>query len=228
MIRTTLVVFDLDGTLVDSIRDIAAAVNDALRELAPGAPPLAVGQIHSFVGDGAAVLVTRSLAAAGLDRRLEEVLPAYLEAYKRRLLETTAFFPGVLEALDALRDRTLCVLTNKPGDLSRTLLAGLGAAHRFARIWGVGDVSGRKPDPAGLLRLMDELGVGAEEAAIVGDSPVDLATGRAAGVFTVGVTYGFDSRGVVAAGPDALVRDLRDLAPLLRDRDEHARRIPEA
>ena len=145
MIR--VVVFDLDGTLVDSIRDIAASVADALREIAPGVAPPALAQIHSFVGEGAAVLIARSLAAAGLDRRVEEVLPLYLDAYRRRMLDTTRFYPGALEALDALRDRTLCVLSNKPGDLSRALLAGLGAAHRFARIWGAGDAPGASPTP---------------------------------------------------------------------------------
>jgi phosphoglycolate phosphatase len=214
-----LVVFDLDGTLVDSVRDIAAAVNDALREIAPDAPALALGQIHSFVGEGAAVLIARSLQAAGLDRRVEDVLPVYLDAYARRLLDTTTFYPGVVEALDALQDRTLSVLTNKPGDLSRALLAGLGAAGRFARIWGPGDVSGRKPDPAGLLRLMDELQARPEETVIVGDSPVDVATGREAGVFAVGVTYGFDPRGTVAARPDVVLDDLRELPPLLRSRE---------
>jgi phosphoglycolate phosphatase len=219
MIRAKLIVFDLDGTLVDSIGDIATAVADALREIAPGVEPPGQAQIHSFVGEGAAVLIARSLAAAGLDRRVEEVLPLYLDAYRRRLLDTTRFYPGALEALDALRDRTLCVLSNKPGDLSRALLAGLGAAPRFARIWGGGDAPGRKPDPAGLLRLMSDFAATAGETVMVGDSAVDIATGRAAGVFTVGVSLGFDPRGVVAARPDAVIDNLRDLAPLLHARE---------
>ena len=214
-----LVVFDLDGTLVDSIRDIAAAVRDALVRVAPGARPLDEHEIHAFVGDGAPALIARCLAAAGIDRPLEVVLPLYLEAYRRRLLDTTAFYPGALEALEALKDRTLCVLTNKPGDLSRVLLAGLGAAHLFARIWGGGDVPEPKPDPAGLLRLMGETGARPEETVMVGDSPVDVATGRAAAVFTVGVTFGLDPRGVVDARPDAVVADLRDLPKVLSVRE---------
>jgi phosphoglycolate phosphatase len=218
-----LVVFDLDGTLVDSIRDIAAAVRDAIERVAPGTRPPEQHEIHSFVGDGAATLLARSLAAAGVDRRVEEVLPLYLDAYRRRLLDTTRFYPGVVEALDAMKDRTLCVLTNKPGALSRALLAGLGASDRFARVWGGGDVPGKKPDPEGLRRLMGELAARPEATVMVGDSPVDVATGRAAGVFTVGVTFGFDPRGVVAARPDAVLGDLRDLPPLLRGRDEGTR-----
>lgn len=228
MIRARVIVFDLDGTLVDSIHDIAAAVADALREIAPTVEPPAVAQIHSFVGEGAAVLIARSLAAAGLERRVEEILPLYLDAYRRRLLDTTRFYPGALEALDALRNRTLCVLSNKPGDLSRALLAGLGAAHRFARIWGGGDAPGRKPEPAGLLKLMSDFGATAEQTVMVGDSPVDIATGRAAGVFTVGVSYGFDPSGVVAARPDAVIGDLRDLPALLRSREAKADANPTA
>jgi phosphoglycolate phosphatase len=131
------------------------------------------------------------------------------------MLETTRFYPGALEALDALRDRTRCVLSNKPGDLSRALLAGLGAAHRFARIWGVGDTPSRKPDPAGLRLLMRDFGAREQETVIVGDSAVDVATGRAAGAFTVGVSYGFDPQGVASSRPDAVVDDLRGLLPLL-------------
>jgi phosphoglycolate phosphatase len=211
-----LVVFDLDGTLVDSIRDIAAAVNDALVTVAPGTPPLGLAQIRSFVGDGPAVLVSRSLETAAVAASVAEVLPLYLEAYGRRFLDTTTFYPGVLEAMDALADRTLAVLTNKPGDLSRGLLSGLGAAHRFARIWGAGDVTVPKPDPQGLVRLMEELGARADETAMVGDSPVDVATGRAVGALSVGVTYGLDPRGVASSRPDALIDDLRDLPGLLQ------------
>lgn len=216
MPASRLVVFDLDGTLVDSIRDIAAAVRDAIGRVAPGARALDQNEIHAFVGDGAATLVARSLAAAGVERPVEEVLPLYLEAYRRHLLDTTAFYPGVLEGLDALKGRTLCVLTNKPGDLSRALLAGLAATDRFARIWGGGDVPGQKPDPAGLRLLMRELRARPEETVMVGDSPVDVATGRAASVFTVGVTFGFDPGGVRAARADDLVDDLRDLPRVLR------------
>ncbi len=187
---------------------------------APGARPLDQSEIRAFVGDGAATLIARALTAAGVDRRVDEVLPLYLEAYRLRLLETTAFYPGALETLDALKDRTLCVLTNKPGDLSRALLEGLGAAHRFARIWGGGDVPGKKPDPAGLRLLMSEVGAPPEDTVMVGDSPVDVATGRAASVFTVGATFGFDPGGVRAARPDAVVDDLRDLPRVLRGHEK--------
>lgn len=211
-----LVVFDLDGTLVDSTQDLATAVNAALARVSPGTPPLAMDTVRSYIGNGAGILIARSLDAAGLRLRPEDVLPVFLDCYRGCLLDTTRLYPGVPEALDSLADRTLAVLTNKPGDMSRTILTGLEAAGRFARIYGGGDVPGRKPDPAGLLRLMAETGAAPRETVIVGDSAVDVRTGRAAEVWTVGVTYGLDPESLTAEPPDHLLNDLRDLARLLR------------
>ncbi len=151
-----LVVFDLDGTLVDSARDIAAAVNAALAALEPGTAPLPLERVVGFVGDGARLLIERVLQHRGSSLRPDRVLPLYLEAYRERLLDTTRLYPGVSEALAELAasGRPLAVLTNKPGDLSRTILNGLGVGSRFARIWGAGDVPARKPDPAGLRALL--------------------------------------------------------------------------
>lgn len=210
-----LVVFDLDGTLVDSVRDLATAVNAAFARISPGTPPLPLDDVRSFVGEGARVLVERSLERARLRRSADEVLPVFLECYRSCLLDTTRLFPGVEEVLDRLRGRTLAVLTNKPGDLSRALLAGLGVADRFARIWGPADVPARKPDPAGLLSLARDLETAPAETILVGDSPVDVQTGRAAGVRTVGVTYGLDPDALRADPPDLLVDDLRELADRL-------------
>jgi phosphoglycolate phosphatase len=210
-----LVVFDLDGTLVDSSRDLTTATNAALAAVAPGVPPLSLAVVRSFVGEGAGVLIARSLAQAGIRKTAEEVLPAFLDRYRRCLLETTRLYPGVLETLERLGGRTLAVLTNKPGDMSRAILAGLGVASRFARIYGGGDFPGRKPDPAGLLLLLDELGVRPQEAVLVGDSAVDVRTGQAAGVPTVGVTYGLNPESLREAPPDVAISDIRDLLPLL-------------
>jgi phosphoglycolate phosphatase len=210
-----LVVFDLDGTLVDSSRDLAKATNAALAAVAPGVPPLSLAVVRSFVGEGAGVLITRSLAQAGIRKTAEEVLPTFLDRYRRCLLETTRLYPGVLETLDRLGGRTLAVLTNKPGDMSRAILAGLGVARRFARIYGGGDFPSRKPDPAGLLLLLHELGVGSQETVLVGDSAVDVRTGRAAGVATVGVTYGLNPESLREAPPDVTISDIRDLPLLL-------------
>jgi phosphoglycolate phosphatase len=157
------------------------------------------------------VLVARSLAARGLERPVEQVLPLFLESYSTRLLDKTRLYPGVMEALDRLAGRVLAVLTNKPGGMSRTILQGLGVAGRFRRIWGGDDVPAKKPDPSGLLRLIADCGARPAQTVMVGDSPIDVRTGRAAGVTTVGVGYGFDPAGLVSEPPDLLLGDLREL-----------------
>jgi phosphoglycolate phosphatase len=209
--RPRLLVFDLDGTLVDSAEDLADAINAALAALEPGTRPLPTPLVRSLIGSGARNLVARSLAAAGLERPLDEVLPVFLRHYQGCLLVKTRPYPGVVEALDRLADRTLAVLTNKPGDMSRAILAGLGLLPRFFRVYGAGDVPTRKPDPAGLSRLLEEARVPAGDAVIVGDSAIDVRTGRAAGVSSVGVTYGFDAESFSADPPDILLDDLRAL-----------------
>jgi phosphoglycolate phosphatase len=209
-----LVVFDLDGTLVDSSQDLAAAVNEALRGLFPEAPALTLDEVRSFVGSGASVLVSRSLARAGLAASVDTVLPVFLAAYRRRLLDRTRLYPGVEEALDGLGACTLAVLSNKPGDLSREILERLGIARHFFRVYGPQDVPARKPDPAGLLRIAAEAGLPPEQGVMVGDSAIDVRTGRAAGMATVGVRYGYDPEGLAAEPPDFLVDDLRGLLRL--------------
>ena len=209
-----LLVFDLDGTLVDSSRDIAAAANEALGRVAPGAPEIPLDSILAYVGEGARRLVERCLQHAKLDLSADDVLPAYLECYAGRLLDTTYVYPGVREALDALEGTTLAVLTNKPGDFSRAILEGLGVARHFARVWGAGDVTSRKPDPEGLLRLIAALCSSPAETWMVGDSATDVGTARAAGARAAGVTWGFHPAGVRAAGPDLLLDDPRGLPAL--------------
>ena len=210
--RARLVVFDLDGTLIDSSRDLAAAVNRALRRAAPGAPALPEDVVRTFIGSGARVLIARSVAEAGLAQSVDDVLALFLEEYRRGLLDATRLYPGTEDALSRLRDRRLAVLTNKPGDMSRVILEGLGVKGRFFRIYGAGDVEARKPDPAGLRRIAEEAGVDVEEAVMVGDSGIDVRTGRAAGALTAGVTYGFDVDSFRDDPPDILVRSLTELA----------------
>ena len=210
-----LLVFDLDGTLVDSSRDLAAATNAALQRVAPGAPEIPLDVVTGFVGEGARLLVERALRHAGIERPAEDVLPVFFECYGERLLETTRLYDGVADALDAVAEHTLAVLTNKPGPFSRTILEGLGVASRFARVWGAGDVPARKPDPAGLLRLVEELGTSRADAWLIGDSAVDVRTARAAGVRAAGVTWGLDPAGVQQAAPDRLLQHPREIAALL-------------
>jgi phosphoglycolate phosphatase len=209
-----LVVFDLDGTLIDSSRDLAAALNQTLDRLHPGTPPLSVDQVRAMIGDGALKLITRGLRAVGLRDAPQDALPVFLDCYATRLLEETRLYPGVREMLEALSSRHLAVLTNKPGDFSRTILEGLGVARFFRRIYGGGDLPAKKPDPVGLHRLLTEAGVEPVRAVMVGDSAIDVRTGRAAGVRTIGVRYGFDTDGLRQEPPDLLVDDPRELVGL--------------
>jgi phosphoglycolate phosphatase len=205
-----LVVFDLDGTLVDSARDLAAAVNEMLARLSPGTPRLPEAQVRGFIGEGARLLVSRSLTRAGLPHPPDEALSVFMDCYRGRMLHTTRLYPGVAEVLDTLTGHALAVLTNKPGDLSRAILDGLGLGGRFALVYG-GDELPRKPDPGGLVRIMAETGQEPASTVMVGDSAIDVQTGRAAGVLTVGVRYGFAPESLRAHPPDVLLDDLRGL-----------------
>lgn len=214
-----LVVFDLDGTLVDSLTDIAAALNRTLAQLCPGAPSLPRETVRALVGRGARELVARALPRAGVEAPVDEALALFVDVYRRGLLNETRPYPGVVAGLDRLKGRTLAVLTNKPGDMSRTILAGLGLAQRFVRIYGGGDVPGKKPDPAGLRLLLEETSTRPSEALMVGDSAVDVRTARNAEVAVVGVSYGFDPAGLAAEAPDLVVDSLEALAERL-ERDD--------
>lgn len=211
---TRLLVFDLDGTLVDSSRDLATATNGTLQRVAPGSPKIPHETLRSFVGDGARVLMERSIQYARVDRPVDDVLSVFLECYAACLLETTDLYPGIRKALDSIEDRVLAVLTNKPGGFSRTILDGLGVASRFSRVWGPDDAPARKPDPSGLLALIDQLGSNPGDTWMIGDSPVDVQTARAAGVRVAGVTWGLNPEGLRQERPDRLIDDPGDLVSL--------------
>ena len=185
-----LIVFDLDGTLIDSRQDLADAANALIAER--GGAPLPVDAVTRMVGEGAALLVRRALTAAGLEPDLETALPRFLELYDDRLLANTRLYPGTAAALDELRPRAaMAVLTNKPQRPTEMILRGLNVDRYFAHVIGGDTPFGRKPDPAGLRHLMAAAGASAGETTLVGDSAIDLRTARAAGVRICLVTYGF-------------------------------------
>jgi phosphoglycolate phosphatase len=205
-----LAVFDLDGTLVDSVDDIAAAVNHGLARA--GLPPRSRDEVRRFIGDGARVLMER---AVGPHRdRIDEVIAGWREHYGAHLLDQTRPYPGVVEVLAAARC-TLAIQTNKPGDMARRILGGLGLLSRFAVVLGGGEAPA-KPDPAGVRDILARVGARPEEAVFVGDSPVDVATARNAGLVFVGVTWGLVPREELArAGAVHLVDQAAELAPWL-------------
>ena len=186
-------------------------MNAALKRIDPSAADLALEVVRSFIGSGARNLVARSLVRAGVALPPEEALPLFLEEYERRLTEHTRFYPGVEDTLDRLSAHPLAVLTNKPGGLSRRILDALGAQRRFFRVYGGDDLPSRKPDPDGLLRLMAEALATPRTTVMVGDSSIDVRTGRAAGARTIGVRYGFDPESLISEPPDALLDTLQEL-----------------
>ncbi len=188
-----LVVFDLDGTLVDSRRDLADSANALITEFGGAALPQEA--IVGMIGEGARVLVTRALAAAALDPDAPGALPRFLELYDERLLAHTRAYEGVAPMLEAVRPgRTLAVLTNKPGRASAKLLEGLGLRNFFEDVVGGDNPLGRKPDPAALEHLIQKAGATAATTLLVGDSAVDLDTARRANVRICLARYGFGYR----------------------------------
>jgi len=184
-----LIAFDLDGTLIDSRRDLADSANELLGER--GASPLPVDAIGRMVGEGARVLVQRALAAAGLpdDPR---ALPRFLEIYDTRLLNHTRTYDGVEEAVRLAREHArVAVLTNKPAKPSDRILGALGIRDLFDDVIGGDSPFGRKPDPAGLAALMERAGAAAGQTLMVGDSAIDHETAIRASVRCCLTAYGY-------------------------------------
>jgi phosphoglycolate phosphatase len=207
-----LVGFDLDGTLVDSVADLAAAVNHALAEI--GRPPLTVEQVRPMIGGGSGVMLQRALVATGGDERLDDLLPVLLDFYAAHIVDHTRLFAGVVDALDDLQARgvMLAVVTNKREHFSFALLDALGLTDRFACIIG-GDTAGlaaMKPDRAPIDLMLRKCG-DARPAAFVGDSIYDVDAARAAGVPVA--LFAPDGGGI--PGADATFTDYRDLLPTL-------------
>jgi phosphoglycolate phosphatase len=208
-----LIVFDLDGTLIDSGEDIVRSVNELLETL--GRSPLPDARIRSYVGDGVRKLLERSLGEVS-PGELDRAEALYLSIYRRRLLDTTRPYPGVVPALEALRTgRELAVLTNKPVAESLVILEGLDLKRYFRRVCGGDSFARRKPDPMGVRILQEEAGAETQETLMVGDSIVDLRTARNAGVRSCLVRYGLGSWNPEEEGPDFVVQDLRELSSLL-------------
>ncbi|HEV8580689.1 MAG TPA: HAD-IA family hydrolase [Thermoanaerobaculia bacterium] len=190
MVRPAALVFDLDGTLIDSRRDITTAINRMRSEL--GLPALALEQVVTMVGEGARLLVERALGPEYPPDRIDVALMRYLAHYREVCLETTRPYPGIEEMLAALATLyPLALLSNKGEALSRKILDGLGLSRYFREILGGDSLATRKPDPSGLLLLADRLGIPVERLLLVGDTWIDAETARNAGCSFALVEWGF-------------------------------------
>ncbi|HXU00634.1 MAG TPA: HAD hydrolase-like protein [Polyangia bacterium] len=211
-----LVIFDLDGTLVDTAPDIAGALGVALDGAGVAAPPLAV--VKEMVGDGARELIRRALKRAGADADIDALHAAFLAAYRAHVSDRSIVYSGITETLAALRAAGVAtaVLTNKPGDIARRLLQDLSLADRFVATIGDGDGFARKPDPAAARSLVATAGTQPARTAVVGDGVPDVRTARALGARAIAATWGYVAAARLAAEqPDALAATPTDAGRLL-------------
>src|SRR5271157_5172634 len=216
--KIKLVIFDLDGTLIDSELDLATAVNAMLRDYGRKELPLKV--IDTYIGDGAPMLIRRALGDPADREFLQEALNFFLAHYREHKLDTTRPYDGIQSMLQQLvqangAGRKLAVLTNKPVRVSRDILSGLGLGGTFFQVYGGNSFETKKPDPLGAITLLKEAGVAPNEAVMVGDSQVDVLTARNAGLWSVGVTYGFAPKSLEMVVPDVLVDSPAELANAL-------------
>lgn len=227
-----LLVFDLDGTLIDSAQDLCNSVNATLAAF--NRPPLPDTQVATYIGNGVRALVQRALAADdGVEptpELLDQAHAFFLEYYRDHKLDFTYAYDGVLDALAALRTvhdqpgvppRTMAVLTNKPVRPAQAICEALGLAPYFLDIYGGNSFSTKKPDPEGLLSLMQQAGAQPGETVMIGDSKVDVETARNAGAWSIGCTFGLAPGSLEAMPPDVLVDSPADWTAALQPAKIH-------
>jgi len=208
-------VFDLDGTLIDSKLDLVTSVNAMLRQM--GRAELPTDLVATYIGHGAPQLIASALGPEATDEQRRTGLSLFLTHYQLHKLDATRPYPGVVEALDALATYPMSVLTNKPTNMSVDILHGLGLAKYFRSIYGGDRFEKKKPDPTGALKILQVLGVSPAQAALVGDSEVDVQTARNAGTLAVAVNYGFGVHDRAAHPADVYLDSLSDLVGLIRN-----------
>ncbi|MFY9559131.1 MAG: HAD-IA family hydrolase [Terriglobales bacterium] len=213
-----LLVFDLDGTLIDSRLDLVHSINAMLRHFER--PELPGNLIATYVGDGAPALVRRALGDLNDESLFRAALEYFLAYYRIHKLDHTTVYAGIPEALTRLAappngvPRQMAVLSNKPVNPSRDIVQALGLGDFFVRIYGGNSFTTKKPDPLGVQTILEETGVTASEAIMIGDSSIDVLTGHNAGLWTCGVTYGFAPQTLEEVPPDVLIDAPAEVAGL--------------
>jgi phosphoglycolate phosphatase len=206
-------IFDLDGTLIDSKLDLIHSVNAMLREMKR--PQLATETISGYIGHGAPQLVARALGGAAAEKELKGALQFFLGYYEEHKMDNTCAYPGVAETLAQLSHLPMAVLTNKPARISVRILNSLGLGKYFRAIYGGNSFESKKPDPFGANKILQEFGVTAREALLVGDSEVDVQTARNAGTQAAAVNYGFGVHDRAAYPADIYLERFADLAAIV-------------
>jgi phosphoglycolate phosphatase len=209
---SSVLIFDLDGTLIDSRLDLANSVNATRKYM--DLPPIANELVYSYVGEGAPVLIRRALGPTAPQEEVDRALAFFLEYYREHQLDHTTLYPGVREALDQLKamGARLNVLTNKPVRISNEILAGLQIKEHFEYIYGGNSFEFKKPHPIGIHTIVRDSNAGREKTVMVGDSGVDIQTARNAGVVACGVSYGFQPETLVTYQPDFMIDNMEELA----------------
>ena len=211
-----LILYDLDGTLVDTRRDIINGVRYALEVLK--GPDLTDDEIKDCVGTGLHALIKQVFRTED-EKLADQGSKLYREYYKKHMLDHTKLYPGAREFLEYFKDRKQAVITNKPNPFSSQILEALGVAHFFIAILAGDNGLPFKPDPAAIRHLIEETGVTAKEVIFVGDSPIDIQSARNAGVEVVTLSHGFASEATLReAGPDHIVRDFAELLRLAQEK----------
>lgn len=213
--RIRALVFDLDGTLIDSKKDLVLSVNATLRAI--GREELPAELVASYVGSGAPVLISRALGGQAHPELLQRALKFFLEYYEEHKLDCTRAYPGVRVALDQLKGTPMAVLSNKPVNMSARILEGLGLAKFFQVIYGGNSFATKKPDPLGANTVLGDLKVGAGETVMVGDSEVDVQTARNAGMISAIVNFGFGMHDREKYPADVYLDRMEELVPLVMD-----------
>ncbi len=209
-----VLIFDLDGTLVDSKKDLTASVNYIREKF--DLPVLTEEEIAGLIGDGAVMLIRRTLGPRETESNVQSALQMFLAYYRAHMLDHTVLYAGVRETLDRLHDCRLAVLTNKPVHFSCAMLDGLGIYRHFTAVYGGNSFDQKKPAPVGIYQILSDTKGQRERTWMIGDSAVDVLTGRNAGITTCGVTYGYNTDSFKSTPPDFLIDRFSDLEPLIR------------